>query len=338
MRYPKFLDKDKKLLFIAPSFGTTTEPYQSRMIKAYNRFSKKEYACDLGPNVFSSIGYRSNTNELCAKEFMDGYKNYDFLLSVGGGNLMNEILDYIDFDKIKELEPTWFMGYSDNTNISFVLTTCCDVASIYGYNACEFGSYKLSESEIDHIDLIEGKKLKFKGYPKFQLKPKKSENHPFCGYNLDTKKELRLFNDNNGEINMEGRLIGGCIDILTYLIGTPYDKVRDFVEKYKDDGIIWFLEACDLDPWNLKLALLQIKRHGWLKYVRGFMFGRPMHYKSLFINLDMYEAVYSVLKEYNLPIIMDCDFGHIKPCFPIICGSYAKVYAKDEIEIEYILK
>ena len=63
-------------------------------------------------------------------------------------------------------------------------------------------------------------------------------------------------------------------------------------------------------------------------------------YKSTFINLDMYQATIDVLKEFNVPIIMDADFGHVKPALPIICGSYAKVEAdKDSnLEIEYILK
>ena len=33
-----------------------------------------------------------------------------------------------------------FMGYSDNTNFCFPLTTICDVASIYGINITDFGN------------------------------------------------------------------------------------------------------------------------------------------------------------------------------------------------------
>lgn len=50
---------------------------------------------------------------------------------------------------------------------------------------------------------------------------------------------------------MEGRLLGGCLDCLVNLVGTGYDKVAAFVEKYKEDGIIWFLESCDLNVFSI---------------------------------------------------------------------------------------
>ena len=39
---------------------------------------------------------------------------------------MCEILPYIDFEKIRNSEPKWFFGYSDNTNLIFLLATLCD--------------------------------------------------------------------------------------------------------------------------------------------------------------------------------------------------------------------
>ena len=35
-----------------------------------------------------------------------------------------------DFEKIRQEEPKWFMGYSDNTNLLFLLATLCDTAGI----------------------------------------------------------------------------------------------------------------------------------------------------------------------------------------------------------------
>ena len=52
---------------------------------------------------------------------------------------MCEILPYIDFEKIRNSEPKWFLGYSDNTNLIFLLATLCDTAAIYGPCAAAFG-------------------------------------------------------------------------------------------------------------------------------------------------------------------------------------------------------
>lgn len=45
----------------------------------------------------------------------------DALISCGGGELMCEILDDVDFDAIKAAKPKWYMGYSDNTNFTFFI-------------------------------------------------------------------------------------------------------------------------------------------------------------------------------------------------------------------------
>ena len=62
------------------------------------------------------------------------------------------------------------------------------------------------------------------------------------------------------DIKMEGRLIGGCLDVLTLLLGTKYDKVQAFTERYKEDGIIWFIEACDLNVMGIRRALWQMEQ------------------------------------------------------------------------------
>ena len=76
----------------------------------------------------------SNTPEACGAELTEYYcsdKN-DILISCGGGELMCEILDTVDFDRIRVTKPKWNMGFSDNTNMTFLLATLCDTASIYG--------------------------------------------------------------------------------------------------------------------------------------------------------------------------------------------------------------
>ncbi len=333
MRYPHFLNT--KLNLIAPSFGCTTEPYKSRLAKAIEHFNDLNIEIIKGENIFSSIGYRSNTNKSCAAEFTKAYQENNFILSVGGGNLLCEILDQIDFAYIKSLPPTFFMGYSDNTHLTFLLTTLCDVCSIYGYNAPEFGSQKLEKSQIDQIELMRGEKLEFKGYPKFELNSLKSDINPYTSYNLDTIKEIKTIN----YVPFSGRLIGGCLDSLTYLVGTNYDKVNEFNEKYKDDGFIWFLESCDLDPSLVKMALIHLKRAGWFKYLKGFIFGRPYTYNQTFVNLTHEDAIIDTLKEFNVPIIINADFGHLKPCLPILSGAIANIEIKDNnIEIKYNLK
>jgi muramoyltetrapeptide carboxypeptidase LdcA involved in peptidoglycan recycling len=56
-------------------------------------------------------------------------------------------------------------------------------------------------------------------------------------------------------------------------------------------------------------------------------------------DIDYKEANYSELKSLNIPIIIDADFGHVSPRFPIISGAYAKVdYHNKKCKIEYLVK
>ena len=55
---------------------------------------------------------------------MDAYESdSSAIISVGGGEIMCEILPYIDFDKIAKLPHKFFMGFSDNTNLTYTLAT-----------------------------------------------------------------------------------------------------------------------------------------------------------------------------------------------------------------------
>ena len=54
---------------------------------------------------------------------------------------------------------------------------------------------------------------------------KKKEN-ALCGYNLTEVLYKNLYSEK--KVEMTGRLIGGCLDILLMLCGTRYGKIDDF--------------------------------------------------------------------------------------------------------------
>jgi muramoyltetrapeptide carboxypeptidase LdcA involved in peptidoglycan recycling len=130
------------------------------------------------------------------------------------------------------------------------------------------------------------------------------------------------------EPDFSGRLIGGCLDVLINLCGTDYDQVAQFADRYQQDGIVWFLEACDLNVWGICRALWQLEHAGWFQHVSGFLIGRPLNGDDS-MGMDRYTAVMEILGKYDVPVIMDVDLGHVPPAMPLICGSYADVMLKD---------
>lgn len=339
MRYPDFLRDKGTIGFVAPSFGCSTEPYRTAFDNALGKFRQMGYRCVLGPNCYQDSGVGiSNLPELCADELNSFYcsDDNDMLISCGGGELMCEVVPYIDFEAIAKARPKWYLGFSDNTNFTFLSTTLADTAAIYGPCASSFGMEPWHESIQDTMDLITGRKKVFHGYDLWEREGIKDETNPLAGYNLTEPKHLRIAGV-QGDFLVTGRLIGGCMDCLALLLGTEFDKVDKFINKYRGDGFIWFLESCDLNVMSIRRVLWQMKHAGWFRHVNGFIIGRPLHFGEEMFGIDQYSAVTSMLGELGVPIIMDADIGHLSPMMPIISGGMADVSVKNhKMTIKYI--
>ncbi len=375
MQYPKFLQQNGTIAFIAPSFGCATEPYKSGFIHAQEKFRKQGFSLEFGPNCYADMGVGiSNTPDRCGRELTDYYCNVtsDCIISCGGGELMCEILDDVDFDRIREAEPKWYMGFSDNTNMTFLLATLCDTAAIYGPCASNFGMDVWHPSLEDAMMLIQGKKLIMQGYGMWEKESVKDEENPYASYNLTEKTVIKYIlpdgrtniaslsgkTDSDSDIvaqgnaavqagkegdvaiEFSGRLLGGCMDCLVNLLGTKYDRVAEFTERYKEDGILWFLEACDLNLMSIRRAMWQMEHAGWFQHCKGFLIGRPLNGMGVEeFGIDHYQAAYEMLKKYNVPVMMDVDIGHLPPMIPLICGSMASVVSDgNTYQVEMSLK
>ena len=108
--------------------------------------------------------------------------------------------------------------------MTFLLTTLCDVASIYGPNAPKFGMESWHESIFDAWHMLNGKCLSVHNYDRWEIMSLKSEEDPLAGYNCTEPTILKGYKpdkDKNmvssDDIKMSGRLIGGCMDCLVLL-------------------------------------------------------------------------------------------------------------------------
>ncbi len=345
MRYPEFLKENGIVGLIAPSFGCGRPEDAVQLDSAIEKLGGFGYSVVEGPNCRRTDGIGKSAPALdCAEEINDFFINNrsDVIISCGGGELMCEDLSYVDFSKISKAKAKWYMGYSDNTNLTFLLPTLADIASIYGCGIKPFGQRVWHKSVSDALEFLEGRKLSFDNYDGWEKMYYSEEDHDWLkGYNITEPyhQEIIGIDGSASECSFSGRLIGGCTDCLTTLCGTRFDKVDEFTEKYKEDGMIWFLESCDLNPFQLRRALWQFKEAGWFKYVKGFLIGRPLHYEDDFDGFTCREAALGVLKEFGVPIVLDIDLGHLSPRIPFVSGGFAKINAKENrFKIEYLLK
>lgn len=341
MRYPEFLRKNGKIGFIAPSFGAVIEPYHSLFDSALKQFKRMGYETVLGPNCYKDVGIgKSNTPMECGKEINDFFKNdkCDIIISCGGGETMCEDLPYVDFAAIRASKPKWYIGYSDNTNLTFTLPVLCDTAAVYGPNAASFGMMPWHKSLEDTFGILKGELAVINNYEKWERESDRSADI-LAPYNVTEPFESHVFigeTETDEEVMVSGRLIGGCLDCLAVLCGTAFDKTAEFCEKYKTDGIIWFFEACELTPTGVRRVLWQLENSGWFKFVKGFLVGRPMNMDADGMGFDRFSAVTGILGKYNVPVIMDADLGHLPPMMPIISGACADIKAvNNSLSISY---
>jgi len=329
MRYGEFLSDKGIIGFVAPSFGCNIEPYYSGFENARRKFHDLSYKTVNGPNVYEGKGIGiSNTPQACAREFMDFYLSdkTDVLISCGGGELMCEILPFLDFDKLTGAPPKWFMGYSDNTHLTFLLPVIADTAAIYGPCAATFGMEPWHRAIADALEVLTGKRKEVGNYDGWEKESLKTEEEPLMPYNITEAFACRA--SRKGDVRIKGRLLGGCMDILELLCGTKYDRVKEFNERYQDDGVIWFMESCDLNVLDMRRAVWHMREAGWFEKAKGFLIGRPYHYGEEIMGLDQYRAITDILDPLGLPVIMDVDIGHLPPMMPLISGSLAEVSLK----------
>lgn len=326
MKYPKSLKKGDIIGITAPSCGIKEEDFL-RTDNAKKKIEEHGYRVIETPNVRTNYRGRSSRKQQRAKEFMELWENPEVksIILASGGDFLCEMLDCIDFEKLKNEEPKWIQGFSDCTNLTYIFTLNLGIATIYGPTYKAFGMNDWHISLENSIKLMQKQEIIQYSYEKHQEFKgfDVSEGDSYSGYDLTKKvkwKNLR----NEEKIEFSGRAIGGCFDVVKNLIGTKYDKVEEFTEKYKEDGIVWFLEVFEANTPGIFCNLWQMKNAGYFENCKGIIFGRPLMIREDY-EISYEQTIKDALQDLNIPIILDADIGHVPPQIPIVTGSKIEV-------------
>ena len=130
------------------------------------------------------------------------------------------------------------------------------------------------------------------------------------------------------KIQIKGRSIGGCLDCIKGYIGTKYDKVSEYVERHKKEGLIWFLEVFEMSTPEVYRTLWQMKNAGYFKYCTGIVFGRPLFIREDY-ETNFNDTVKEALQDLEIPIICDADIGHVKPQLAIVNGAILEITSQN---------
>lgn len=317
MRYPEFLKQNDSITLIGKSLDETDTSYNYDIKEAHRILIREGFSTYLGDNPINS--FFKETRLSFYEQIKNNYLDSNAFLYIGGDKNAN-IITHLDLERIRKSRAKFFIGSSTYNNVIFAIVTLCDIAAIYGPNAIEFKNIYKEKYLSDTLNLIRGNKLSFSSY-----------NH----YVKDGQRMISYIeNYPTYEAKFEGRVIGGSLCALEEICSTKYDHVEFFYHRYQSDGIIWFIDTRDMSIYDMSIALNKLIANSWFNYVTGFVISRNTkviyeNYKELFI---------SKLKKYNVPIIINGDFGIDFPKLPIYLGACAKIEAKDSLKITYILK
>ena len=231
-------------------------------------------------NLFSGTG--EEKARALEKLFLD--KDIKMIFDISGGDLANEVLDFLDFNLIKE-NPKPFFGYSDLTVLLNAIYSQCDITT-YNYQLRNLiGKFKEEQMQNFKASFIEGKEDIF---------------------NLDYKWI-------NGSY-LEGIVVGGNIRCLLKLAGTKY--MPDFKDK------ILFLESFSGNSAKMVTYITQYKNLGVFNEVKGIILGEFTEMEREDLKPDIVEILKRVIGEINIPILKTRDLGHgaDAKCIPI--GKY----------------
>lgn len=314
----------KNNIFVtAPSDSICSNGDNLRLINAIKKFNSMGIEVKLGQTVKMKNLYNVEEYRLKALEvemaLLDD--NIDVVIAANGGETEINIIKYIDFGKIrnKKDKEKIFQGFSDNSVLTFLLTTLSDWKTYYAPCFPTFGYDNWDKTIIDNFKLLKGDIVKQNSQDFFETHSlKKVNGKELYGYNLDTKNKIVELT-NSGNFVVRGTLLGGCMDVLRNIINTEYDKLKEYNKKHKN--IIWFIENCAMNSEELKNTLKSMEKNEWFKNVTCFMIGRgKITLESQFLE-EQNKIVLEFLSKYNVPILTNCDFGHVRPFNTFITGS-----------------
>ncbi len=266
MNYPENLQKGDTIGICAPSGGITKPEKIRKLDLAIDTLKSMGYKVLESASVRKEEKGRSTSGDRRAKEFMELLENEEVKLIIfaTGGDFLCEMLDYLDFEKIKTLKPKWLQGYSDITGISFLFNTMLDIPSIYGQTVKDYAMKPLHRSLVDALEISSGKEIVQNSFEMYEKEWQDNEN-PYAPYNVTEKVEWKNVTGEK-RIEMQGRALGGCLDCIKGFIGTKYDNISNYLEKYKEDGFVWFLECFEMNTPELFRVLWQMKNADYFKY------------------------------------------------------------------------
>jgi muramoyltetrapeptide carboxypeptidase len=256
----------------------------------------------LGKSVFMEDHQFAGDDNTRAKDFQNmlDNKNIKAIIAARGGYGTVRMIDKLNFKKFKKY-PKWIIGYSDITVLHNHISRHCNTETLHASMPINFLTNEPAALQSLR-DVLQGNTLSYSFHSDFENKPGKTK----------------------------GILTGGNLSVLYSLSGTPSDL--------DTEGKILFIEDLDEYLYHIDRMLMQLKRSGKLKNLKGLLVGgfTDMKDNTVPYGKTAYEIIYEHVKEYNFPVAFNMPAGHIPNNHALIMGRRIRLeVTENRFRIEF---
>ena len=295
MKQPQFLNPGDTIGIVCPAGYMPAEKATS-CIKTLKKWGYKVVkGKTLGGK---SKNYFSGTDEERLQDLqqMLDDDNIKAILFGRGGYGMSRIIDQINWKKFKK-NPKWIIGFSDITVLHGYIHQQLNTKSIHGPMA---GAFNTDSGEnrftLSLKDSLEGKPTLYVAKP-----------NPF---NITGK--------------IKAPVIGGNLCMITHSIGTN--------AQYDTKGKILFIEEIGEHLYKIDRMMIQLKRAGLLKKLKGLIVGGFSDIKDTErpFGKDAYQIILDAVHEYGYPVCFGFPISHEKENVAVIIGKEYKLQIDED--------
>lgn len=201
----------------------------------------------------------------------------DGILCTRGGWGSAELLPLLSADLIRA-NPKVFVGYSDHTSLHAWLWNQCSLPTFYA---------PMVAADWSNPDGIDDRTWR-------------SALHAEAPWSVGPNDGLRTLKPGRAE----GRLLGGCLSILTESLGTPFALTLT-------EPTILFLEDINTKPYQWDRMLQHLLYAGLLRNVQGIVFGDPTANIQPSELALLEAACLHALADFTGPIALGLQSGHV---------------------------
>jgi len=323
---PKKLEKGDKVAIVSLSRGLLGMPFcKHELDLGLKRLREIGLEPIIMPNADKDMEYLEKHPEKRAEDLKEAFKNKEIkaiINAIGGEDTYKTIPFLMEDNEFKDIvknNPKIFIGFSDTTNNHLMLNKL-GLSTFYGpcflIDIAELDKEMLPYTKEAFEKLFASdKQIEIKSSPVWY---KDREDYSEKQLNIPREKVLETHNYEtiNGKGIVQGKLYGGCIEIL---YDAMYGKSSEIYKKYSIlptteewKEKILFIETSDnkISPKELKMILTKMKEDNILENVKGILVGKPIDE----VYYNEYKNIYKeVFKDIKTPILYNVNFGHSVP-------------------------